>query len=254
MYRRTFLRSLLFASGATLTGGTAFPLQSKKLEVTYERVIMPDIEQNIRIVSLSDLHAPSIYVSRLDLINTINQLKPDVLVLAGDIIGKRKTEHWVMTFKKLKPKLAKVAVLGNWEYGLKLDLAKLRGHYQEAGINLLVNKSLEIQGLKIIGLDDFIYGSPDYNLLNDLKRDLKPKIAVSHCPEAFDCLPSKQLTPLIIISGHTHGGQIAPFGKALIIPPGSGNYVHGWYHKKNKSMYVMRGVGPCIVPLRIGTI
>ena len=49
---------------------------------------------------------------------------------------------------------------------------------------------------------------------------------MSHCPDSFEYLPN---FPLVALSGHTHGGQIAPFGLRLILPPGSGNYAQGWY-------------------------
>jgi predicted MPP superfamily phosphohydrolase len=55
-----------------------------------------------------------------------------------------------------------------------------------------------------------------------------------------------------VISGHTHGGQIAPFGHALYTPAGSGRYVKGWYRKGNNSMYVMRGIGTAHFPIRLG--
>ena len=57
---------------------------------------------------------------------------------------------------------------------------------------------------------------------------------------------------VIVIAGHTHGGQIAPFGKAVVTPSGSGSYIHGWYQSGNTSMYVMRGIGTSGPPIRIG--
>jgi predicted MPP superfamily phosphohydrolase len=57
---------------------------------------------------------------------------------------------------------------------------------------------------------------------------------------------------MLVLSGHTHGGQIAPFGITLVTPRGSGSYVKGWYHQEGHSMYVMRGIGTTGVPLRIG--
>jgi predicted MPP superfamily phosphohydrolase len=55
-----------------------------------------------------------------------------------------------------------------------------------------------------------------------------------------------------MLSGHTHGGQIAPFGVALKLPHGSGGYVAGWYRGDGVPLYVSRGIGTSLVPIRIG--
>jgi predicted MPP superfamily phosphohydrolase len=54
------------------------------------------------------------------------------------------------------------------------------------------------------------------------------------------------------LSGHTHGGQVAPFGIATILPPGCGRYVAGWYRDSGPPMYVSRGIGTSLFPVRIG--
>jgi uncharacterized protein len=56
-----------------------------------------------------------------------------------------------------------------------------------------------------------------------------------------------------VLSGHTHGGQVAPFGLATILPRGCGRYVAGWYRDEGgPPMYVSRGIGTSLVPVRIG--
>jgi predicted MPP superfamily phosphohydrolase len=69
---------------------------------------------------------------------------------------------------------------------------------------------------------------------------------------AFDSIAPDDRNPKIVICGHTHGGQIAPFGRALVIPNGSGRYLKGWYRRGNNSMYVMRGIGASFLPVRLG--
>jgi predicted MPP superfamily phosphohydrolase len=74
------------------------------------------------------------------------------------------------------------------------------------------------------------------------------KIALFHSPEYFD-----QIAPTIDLAfaGHTHGGQVnAPLAGALWLPPGSGRFVEGWYSSANAKLYVSRGVGTSIAPLR----
>ncbi len=182
----------------------------------------------------------------------INAESADIFILAGDTIDKQGHEGLVHVFAAVKANLAKLATLGNWEYEARLDLAQLRREYERADIFLLVNMTREVAGLLVFGLDDFLYGSPDYQILQYIQPGRSPILVISHWPESFDFLIPCSQHPMIVLSGHTHGGQIAPFGFALVTPAGSGSYVHGWYHKGKHSMYVMRGIGTSGLPLRIG--
>ena len=232
---------------------SAYAYQSSIIAISRERLTLPSLKQGWRIVAMSDLHMPSFYASAGELTKLINSESPDIFILAGDTIDKRGNEGLVEVFGAVKARIAKLATLGNWEYLGKIDLVKLKTAYKNAGISLLVNATVEIQNLMIVGLDDFVLGSPDYKILNDISIDQHPILVVSHCPESFDSLIPFTNFPVIALSGHTHGGQIAPFGLVLSTPPGSGPYVKGWYHKGKHSMYVMRGIGTTPgLPIRIG--
>ena len=253
MNRRSFLKRILFTAGASLAWGSAYALQSVDLEITRQHVPVKGIKKRVRIVALSDLHAPCYYLSTSDLTRTINAEKPDVLILAGDMFGVPDFEETIAGFKNARAEYAKLAVLGNWEYQLNLNLKSLKKAYEDAGINLLINGTCEVNGLKILGLDDLLHGSPNYKLAYDSSSNGLPALVVSHCPGSFDRIMPSTRNRKIVISGHTHGGQIAPFGKVLVTPPGSGTYIQSWYHRRNNSMYVMRGVGASYVPFRLGS-
>ena len=252
--RRTFLKTMLIATAVPLIGGGGYAYTSSFIEVSRKRLVLPHFIGKLRIVAVSDVHAPCFYSSTADLVSIINAESPDIFILAGDTIDKRGNECFVEMFEGVKVRFAKIATLGNWEYLGKLDLGKLKTKYDNAGISLLVNDTFEVQDLMIVGLDDFVLGSPDYKILNDVSTAGRSILVISHCPESFDKLTSLSLeNPLIVVAGHTHGGQIAPFGLVLVTPPGSGSYVHGWYRKGKHLMYVMRGIGTTPgIPLRIG--
>ncbi len=57
-----------------------------------------------------------------------------------------------------------------------------------------------------------------------------------------------------MLSGHTHGGQLSLFGFAPLRPNGSGRYVSGWYRDGAIALYVSRGLGVSILPVRIGVV
>ena len=58
MNRKTFLKSMIFAGGATLAGGSAYALHSVDLEISRQQVPVSGLDRKLRVVALSDLHAP----------------------------------------------------------------------------------------------------------------------------------------------------------------------------------------------------
>jgi predicted MPP superfamily phosphohydrolase len=252
MNRRTFLKSILLAGTASLAGGSAYALHSVDLEITRQQVPLNGLSRKLRIVALSDLHAPCYYISTPELVRTVNAQNPDVLILAGDMFGVPRFEETINELADAEARYAKLAVPGNWEYHLDFDPAALKKAYADAGIEYLVNDISEISGLKVIGLDDLVRGNPNYRLVQDISSKPLPGLIINHCPGNFGRLTDDTQNQKIVICGHTHGGQIAPFGHALVTPQGSGPYVQGWYHRAQSSMYVMRGVGISNVPLRLG--
>ena len=175
-----------------------------------------------------------------------------MFIMAGDIFSTPENENLISKLGQIGAGCMKLAGMGQWEYDLYSNAKNLKSRFEDAGIKLLVNEVFEIQGIKVIGLDDLLRGYPDFNRLRTVSAGPAPNIVISHCPGSFDYFKSDSHKQTICISGHTHGGQIAPFGRALFTPQGSGSYVQGWYYHQNNSMYVMRGVGTSVLPLRIG--
>jgi len=243
---------LLGTAGATLIGSGTYAYESNRVEISRERLVVRDLYQKLRVVAISDIHAPSFARWNPDLVTLINNECPDILILAGDTIDREGNENLVEVFGAVKATMAKLATLGNWEYSGRLNLGRLRRGYETAGISLLINTTLEVSGLKIVGLDDFLHGFPDYRIFKNFMPGSGSILVISHCPKSFDLLAPLMQSRLIVLSGHTHGGQIAPFGIVTYTPAGSGPYVQGWYHANDNSMYVMRGVGVSGIPLRVG--
>jgi uncharacterized protein len=252
MNRRTFLKLGLATAASVIPAGMLFAVQSTQLEISHQRLSLPGLGRRLRIVAISDLHGRSHYLPLKELIATVNDYMPDIFVLAGDVIDRREDLAVLSEFGGVKANLLKAAVMGNWEYQTGLGVEAFKSAYAAAGVQLLANSKFNIQNLTCFGLDDLLVGRPDFQKLNAVLSEGHPSLLICHCPAGFDQIPYNSTAPVITISGHTHGGQIAPFGNAIITPPGSGDYVHGWYRRGNASMYVTRGIGTSVVPIRIG--
>jgi predicted MPP superfamily phosphohydrolase len=220
----TLLGVLALVATLTVIYGTF--VEPKLLTVT--RATIPiKLHRQLTIVVLSDLHVGP-YVQEAEIrrvVEKANQLMPDLVLLAGDYVqqdrGDAETLAALNPLSDLKPSIGTFAVFGNhdhgvsrWLHGLKympadpspLIAEKLRN----LGITLLVNQSMKLDlgadTLTIAGVDDA--WSKNADLVATLKeRDpASPTILLSHNPDVI-------LDPLsgeanLIVSGHSHGGQI----------------------------------------------
>lgn len=150
-----------------------------------------------------------------------------------------------------------VAVFGNWEYWSGADRAALREFYKRRPkTRLLINEEASFQIgsriVKVIGFDDFTAGNPR---LGWTRHDSSATtIAVQHSPGWFDT-PEVQKWPGnfdLCLSGHTHGGQVTLFGLPIWTPRGSGDFTSGFYKRSICPLYVSRGIGTSILPIRFG--
>ncbi|MFL5729958.1 MAG: metallophosphoesterase [Cytophagaceae bacterium] len=215
--------------------------------------------ENIKLVQLSDLHLQSIGGMHKTLCKKINKLNPDLIFFTGDVVDKKENISLVKDFLQLlNPDIQKAAITGNWEYWGNVDLTALRKLYKESNCDFLINQGkqyfIKNKTIAVSGLDDYIGGKADFELtMKDyVKSDFH--IVLNHCPGYRDVmLPQlkEDIKVDLILSGHTHGGQITIFGFIPFKPPGSGNYLKGWYDTYPRT-YVSKGIGTSVIPARFG--
>jgi predicted MPP superfamily phosphohydrolase len=252
MNRRIFIKTMAGLGGGLSAYGIINFFQAKNIEVSFQKLNIDRSSPPLRIVAVSDLHLPSRYAAPDKLITLINAQEPDIFALVGDTIDRRGNEHLAGIFGDVSARIGKYAVLGNWEYQGQVNSVEMRKVFNESDVRLLINESVDLGDYVLVGLDDYVQGNPDYRLLEKVLNSEKTVILLNHCPAIFDHFPSNSNTPTIVISGHTHGGQIAPFGITFWTPEGSGSYVKNLYKKNNRFLYVMRGIGTTGIPIRIG--
>ena len=221
--------------------------QAVKLpKVTELSLSSPKISQPAKIVFLSDLHINrTTSQERLrEIIDKVNGLKPDAVVLVGDIIDDRmiNIEPQVNLLKKIKAPEGVYSVLGNHELYSGIPAWFMK--FDKLGLNPLINKGKRLDKHNI-----FISGIPDagiamfseffkFNFKAAQKGAEKDdyKILLSHSPK-IDLQDHKFDLQL---SGHTHGGQIFPFH---FLVKHSNKYLAGHYKKDDMDIYVSRGAG-----------
>ena len=241
----------------TLFGVYAVWVEPNWVEVSIHDMRSDNAVDGIRVVQLSDLHIQDLSRREIEVANRVKDLKPDLVILSGDVIDKQDRLPTLHSFLVALGDTPIVAVLGNWEYWAEVDLHALREEYRHHGIRLLVNEvasyRVRLRTLHIAGIDDFTAGQPDGGLLNAPFKG-GTAVLVQHSPGYFEKLPTN-LRPGIFnlcLSGHTHGGQITLFGWPIWRPPGSGPFASGLYETTACKLYVSKGIGTSLLPVRFG--
>ena len=224
------------------------------LEVTRHSAVLPG--HTLRIVHLSDLHTRGLGRREERMVQLVERERPDLIVMTGDFLtgrgGTPATRADIAGVKavvsRLRARLGVYAVPGNWEYwrGLGRPHVLVEG----TGARMLRNSAVEVRPrLWLVGLDDECAGDPDDDLAFRGVPRGAAAIAILHSPAPFRRLAPR--APLVF-AGHSHGGQMRlPFLPPLWLPPGTEGFVAGWYSSGNSRLYVSRGVGTSVLPLRL---
>ena len=213
----------------------------------------------VKILQISDLHFDKLRYFHKSIAKKINLIKPDLIFITGDSIDATDKIEGLDAFLSLiDNSIQKFAITGNWEYWGNVDLELLSATYAKNNCELLINEnrtiSIKNREISIIGIDDYIGGKADFKLAIRNLAPSETKIVLSHCPEHREIIKNQKgnLQLDIVLSGHTHGGQITFLGMVPFKPQGSGRYVKGWYKDFEPKMYVSKGIGTSILPIRFG--
>jgi len=258
--RRKFIKSGLFLA-ASAAIADAFYFERFFIEINEFQIGSTNSkEPALKLIQISDLHLTKLSTPLKKLASKINQLAPDLILITGDAIDDGTNINLLDQFLKLIEKsIKKVAILGNWEYWGRVNLEELRAIYKKHNCDLLINQAkqyaLKEKLISVTGIDDYVGGNADIELALENYKKGDFHLVLNHCPEYSDKLAiikQKNINVDLILSGHTHGGQVNLFGIIPFLPQGSGQYVKGWYTDAKKTMYVSKGIGTSLLPIRFG--
>lgn len=240
-------------------------LQVTKYTITSEKI--PDNFNGYKIAVISDLHNAKIGKENEKLINMLESTKPDIIAITGDMIDSRHTNIEVsLNFAKEAVQIAPCYyVAGNHESRIE-DYNDFEKNLSEIGVNILNDKQIKIekegQNISLLGVKDATFQKGHNIYSYDVFTDKKLKnfefksdeytVLLAHRPEIFDVYSSYDID--LVLSGHTHGGQIrVPFIGSIAVPDQGffPKYDVGLYTENNTKMIISKGIGNSMVPLRI---
>jgi len=220
-----------------------------------------DVKQNrlkkpIKIAQLSDMHIGGLIDSNFvaKSVAQINAQDVDLVVITGDLTDApiASLKEAVDTLANLKSRLGTFYIVGNHEYfhGVEATINYLK----TLDITVLENSSVKLDDFYICGVYD-IFGHRYDSHIPDIDKTMKdipqdaPSLLLMHQPRFLSSLENHK--PSLILSGHTHGGQIWPFQYLvkLVQPYLKGLHVIG----ENQHIYVNSGIGFWGPPMRLGS-
>ncbi len=216
------------------------------------------LSKSVKIAQISDIHIGNLIDKNFvaDIVKKINSQNVDLVAITGDLVDTKpeKSKEALKELKKLRSRYGIFYIVGNHEYfrGAK----KIIDYLKNEGITVLENSNKRIGDFYIAGVYDTKRRrrgvvKMDMNITeaySGIPKDA-PVLLLMHRPSAIERLGDYR--PSLILSGHTHGGQIWPFGYIVeLYEP----YLKGLHKLGEKSyIYVNSGAGFWGPAMRVGT-
>ena len=265
--RRRVLARIVAGSAAAAVGGLSAVAIVKGLGKPVVKTLpvalsrFPKALDGFTIVQISDLHIGINYGKQWlsEVVRQVNGLSPDLVAITGDLIDGyvHLLEDEIAPLADLRAEHGVYFVTGNHEYYFAVDewLAAI----EKQGVRVLRNQAVDIgvgaDSFCVAGIDDFNAGTMAKGHGPDSTRALRgvdparEVVLLAHQPRA--AIEAAQKNVGLVLSGHTHGGQIWPFTYLVSLqqPYNKGLYAVG----AGTQIYVNQGTGLWGPPMRLGT-
>lgn len=267
LFSKTWASGLNLLACVSIIYALLQALQPPKLYT--QQLHINNLSKPLKVLQLSDLHIGGNYLTDLKLKKIIAQSNatfPDLILLTGDIVDapSQSVLTQIKLLGNLKAKYGVFYALGNHEYFYDTD--NILQELKKAGIKTLVNENfileinskpiLNIAGIADLNAEKYQKRYPQKDLIfPDMHKILQalnpniPSILLSHQPKVIDLLPSPSPFSLIL-SGHTHGGQIFPFNFLIKLEQ---PFVKGFHTLGDTHIYINQGTAFWGIPMRLGS-
>lgn len=223
--------------------------------------LQSSLSEEIRIVQVSDIQISDNYTTEHfeKVVQAVNRQNPDIILFTGDLYENYALYHdnegLISLLSEMDARYGKFAIWGNRDYGGGA-IREYETILSQGGFQLLTNASVSIpvndaDTIFLAGLDDTLLGEPDMApILEQMPPDDNAyTVLMTHEPD-----PAEQYAELgfdLIVSGHSHGGQVnIPFFPTMTTTLGE-KYIDGLYQLSDQTqLYVNTGIGTSRIPVR----
>ncbi|HWE85714.1 MAG TPA: metallophosphoesterase [Terracidiphilus sp.] len=242
--------------GLAVLAGVYGLVNARRIRERRVTVSLPGLPEGWRgrtALLLSDLHLGHVngagFAERIA--GIARRLNPDAVFIAGDLYDGSKVDARRLAgpLFTLEPPLGMYFCGGNHEdFGDAADFERtLRG----AGIRVLHNERVNVDGLEVIGVSyrDSVYPMHLRTFLDGLSLNGTASVLLNHVPSRLPIVEQAGVT--LQLSGHTHGGQIVPF--TWLTRRAFGKYTYGLQRFGRLQVLTSSGAGTWGPPMRVGS-
>ena len=246
-------------------------------DLTIDRTVLgrgdvPEAFDGYTIVQVSDLHNKAFGDESRRILSKLAEQEPDIILITGDMIDSRNTDvEAALDFAKQAADAAPCYyVSGNHESRVLEAFEELKAGLADCGVTVLENEKVTIErdgsSIVLMGVQDPAFGAA--YILGDergtMEQQLKEltggtegdesdfTVLLSHRPEMLDVYAAAGVD--LVFTGHAHGGQWRLPGVGGLVAPCQGffpKYTDGVHAYGDTTMYVSRGLGNSLIPVRI---
>jgi predicted MPP superfamily phosphohydrolase len=254
-WERREIAIVLFGLGAAAGAyGIVNASWTRVKRITVKLANLPESWRGRVAALVSDTHFGPVRGYRFSrrIVAILDREQPDIVFLAGDVYDGTAADVNLLAkpFAGVTARLGTYFVTGNHEeFGDdKLYLEGLR----RAGVRVLENERVSVDGLQIVGVSYRTLATPDRFLSAMRKADLdknRASVLLAHAPNRL--WEAEQAGISLQLSGHTHAGQFFPWTR--IVSRIYGKFAYGLQQLGNMTVYTSCGAGTWGPPLRLGT-
>lgn len=234
--------------GATLLFAIISLINGQRIVV--KDLVLParDITREYNFIHITDLHAGSTDVKHAQrVVDKIKPLGAEFMVITGDFIDEFFVEPAdIEPFNEITHPI--YLITGNHEY--YLDTGTIEYVISESNIQLIDDMRVEFDELDIVGVNELATVDRTLDVLGGI-RDDRYTILLDHQPKADEAIRASERGADLMLSGHTHNGQIWPMGWLISL---RNKYVGGLYEIGDMFLYVNQGTGTLGPKMRFGTV
>jgi uncharacterized protein len=231
-----------------------FMIAVERQEIFLRR--LPKALDGFRVVHLSDLHyGPLVEPRHLErAIAIANELNPDLIALTGDYISQERAyaAPCAEVVGRLQARHGVFAILGNHDHWT--DATLIADLFSAEGIRMLINEGVRIDArghsFWLAGVDDTMVGLEDLSLSLAGAQDGEFKLLLAHNPTILRRAARADVD--LVLSGHTHGGQVTLRPEKNRSGRPRRRMLRGLGRRANTQIYVTRGLGTVVLPIRYG--
>jgi len=255
--RRNELITLRLNGPEEVIAPSAFSQEPEVTETEIWLRRLPAAFDGLRIVHLTDIHH-SVYTpleTVQEAVRTADHLHPDLVALTGDFVTLSPSYIWPVAraLGKLHARFGVFAVLGNHDFQVDADEVTRALRAQHIRVLRNAHHALRSRGstLWLAGVDDLWWNADDFHAALASVPAREAKILLCHNPIGIRQAVKHGVD--FVLSGHTHGGQVrlplvgSVRGRSKL----GERFVEGWNRLDGTQIYVSRGIGQSVVPLRL---